>query len=168
MEQEPKFKLGQKVWFVAENENVCYGIISVITPVNYTFNYSIKMNLHSIGEVTKNIVWEDDILGDFDDDIVDIISYATNHGAEKELDKLILERLFSLGLLNRKKERCTDNPVSDTKRFELTPEQIKEMEDSMYDENGWMNLGGGLKKDKQGRIAGGLKPSNYNPIRYKE
>lgn len=102
MEQTPKYKLGQKVWFVAENENVCYGIINTITPVNYTFNYNIKMNLHSIGEVIKNTVWEEDILGDYNDDIVDIINYAASHGAEKELDQLILKRLFSLGVLNRK------------------------------------------------------------------
>ena len=60
------------------------------------------MNLHSIGEVVKNTVWEEDILGDYNDDIVDIINYAANHGVEKELDQLILKRLFSLGVLNRK------------------------------------------------------------------
>lgn len=47
--------------------------------------------------------------------------------------------------------------VQGAKRVVLTPEQQKAFEDSMYDENGWMDMGGGLKKDRQGRIAGGLK-----------
>jgi len=168
MEQTPKYKLGQKVWFVAENENVCYGIINTITPVNYTFNYNIKMNLHSIGEVVKNTVWEEDILGDYNDDIVDIINYAANHGVEKELDQLILKRLFSLGVLNRKENNkqfesiFKNELVGGAERVILSPGKMEEIEDAMYDENGWKNIGNGLKMDRHGNIAGGLKPSNNN------
>lgn len=45
----------------------------------------------------------------------------------------------------------------EVKEFKLTPEQMKEMEDSMYDEHGWRDLGRGLKIDRAGHIAGGLK-----------
>lgn len=41
--------------------------------------------------------------------------------------------------------------------FQLTPEQIKAIKDGMYDENGWMNIGDGLKMDREGHIAGGIK-----------
>ena len=41
--------------------------------------------------------------------------------------------------------------------FQLTPEQIKTIKDGLYDENGWMDIGNGLKMDREGHIAGGLK-----------
>ena len=55
------------------------------------------------------------------------------------------------------------NPLFDTP-FEVIPvETLQEIEDAMYDENGWKDLGRGLKIDRHGNIAGGLKPSHYNP-----
>lgn len=50
-----------------------------------------------------------------------------------------------------------DKPVDGAGPICIPPEDLQKMEDSMYDENGWMDLGNGLKRDRKGRIAGGLK-----------
>jgi hypothetical protein len=94
MKSDPEYKTGQKVWFVAENGNICYGIITMITPVNYFYLYTIKMNLNSVGEVTKNCINELDILCDFDTDYMDVIAAAGAHGIAKEIDKRIIETLL--------------------------------------------------------------------------
>lgn len=59
----------------------------------------------------------------------------------------------------------TDTPIHGISQFYIpdgqpvyiSPEQIKAMEDRMYNENGWKNIGNGLKMDRNGNIAGGLK-----------
>lgn len=47
--------------------------------------------------------------------------------------------------------------IHDGEPVHLSPEQIKAIEEGMYDENGWKNIGGGLKMDRNGYIAGGLR-----------
>lgn len=95
MEQEPKYKLGQKVWFVTENEKLCYGTITQITPINYTLNYNIKMVLDSVGEVIKHTVWESAILGEYGSDETDIAYKASAYGIAKDIDERILRSLIA-------------------------------------------------------------------------
>ena len=95
MEQTPKYKLGQKVWFVTENNKLCYGIITLITPVNYTLNYNIKMTLDSVGEVTKNTIWEHDILGDFNDDYTEICYKSVAAGIAHDIDERIIKSMIA-------------------------------------------------------------------------
>lgn len=95
MEQTPKYKLGQKVWFVTENNKLCYGIITMITPVNYTLNYNIKMTLDSVGEVMKHTVWENDILGDFNDDYSEICYKSVAQGIAHDIDERIIRSLIA-------------------------------------------------------------------------
>lgn len=98
MEQTPKYKLGQKVWFVTENNKLCYGIITLITPVNYTLKYNIKMNLNSVGEVVKANIDETDIVGNFNIDFIEVIIRGINDEFARMIDEKILEGLFHEGV----------------------------------------------------------------------
>lgn len=40
---------------------------------------------------------------------------------------------------------------------EISPELIKRIEDGMYNEDGWKDIGDGMKMDRDGHIIGGLK-----------
>lgn len=53
-------------------------------------------------------------------------------------------------------------PINTAQPIQMTEEEMKKFEESQY-KDGWKDLGGGLKMDKHGHIAGGLKPSHYNP-----
>lgn len=59
------------------------------------------------------------------------------------------------------KPKTTENKETNT----IDAEELKKAEELMYDKNGWMDLGGSLKKDKAGHIAGGLKLSPYDNFR---
>lgn len=39
----------------------------------------------------------------------------------------------------------------------LSDETMNKIEDGMYDDEGWKNIGNGLKMDKYGFVIGGLK-----------
>lgn len=98
MEREPKYKIGEKVWFVAENEHVCYGVINKIIPVNYNFKYNIKMVLNSIGEVVKNNIDEKNVIGDFDVSAIEVIIKGVDMEYVKRMDERILKNLFNDGV----------------------------------------------------------------------
>lgn len=49
-------------------------------------------------------------------------------------------------------------------KITFTEEQLKQFEESQY-KDGWKDLGNGLKMDRQGHIAGGLKPSPWDTMR---
>lgn len=99
MEKEPKYKLGQKVWFVAENDNLCYGTIILITPINYYINYNIKMTLNSVGDVIKNNINEGDVIGDFDIGRSEAVLRACSLGIAKEIDKRIIQSMIADGTI---------------------------------------------------------------------
>ncbi len=99
MEKEPKYKLGQKVWFVAENDNLCYGTIILITPINYYINYNIKMTLNSVGDVIKNNINEGDVIGDFDIGRSEAVLRACSWGIAKEIDKRIIQSMIADGTI---------------------------------------------------------------------
>lgn len=48
------------------------------------------------------------------------------------------------------------SPIKNAERVVMTPEQMKAFEESQY-KNGWKDIGWGLKRDRNGNIAGGLK-----------
>lgn len=54
-------------------------------------------------------------------------------------------------------------PISDAQPIRMTEEEMKKFEDSQY-KDGWKDIGNGLKRDRHGNIAGGLKPSNWLPL----
>jgi hypothetical protein len=55
---------------------------------------------------------------------------------------------------------------NDPKPLEITHEMLEEFEKSQF-KDGWKDIGNGLKMDEHGHIAGGLKPSNYQPLKLK-
>lgn len=106
MENDPKYKVNQKVWFLTENERICYGTITSIRPVNYDFNYSIKLVLDSVGEVMKNAVWENDILGDFTDDIHEICYNVVGNSFACEVNNQIVKSLVADQYIDDNKLNC--------------------------------------------------------------
>lgn len=62
MEKEPKYEVGKKITFMSENGKLCCGEIVMATPVNYTVNYEVKMNLVDEGVVYKRNVAEENVV----------------------------------------------------------------------------------------------------------
>jgi hypothetical protein len=42
MEPEPKFKIGEKVYFTTNSKETKHGTVVMITPVNYSMKYTIR------------------------------------------------------------------------------------------------------------------------------
>lgn len=110
MEKQPKYKVGQKVWFTAENGKICYGSIVFSAPVGYLTTYTIKMHLNSVGEVTKQNVWESEIIGDFSLDNGEVCARAAASGNAKEVDPRIVESMVTDANIKVEKKK---NPTGD-------------------------------------------------------
>ncbi len=73
MEHTPKFKVGQKVWFVTYDSKFESGKITGIAPVSYNFLYSIKTRNDASGLNIQLNVWENDVLCDIQDNVNDVM-----------------------------------------------------------------------------------------------
>lgn len=61
---DPKYRIGQEVWFASDNEEILWGKITKITPVNYNLLYSIFINSENNGNLLMEKIYENCIFGD--------------------------------------------------------------------------------------------------------
>lgn len=73
MEHTPKFKVGQKVWFVTHDSKFESGKITGIAPVSYNFLYNIKTKTDVKGLNIQLNVWENDVLCDIRDNVNEVM-----------------------------------------------------------------------------------------------